>query len=122
MTHREIRGKEITTRTPALIAAEAHLAKLQAEAIDGADDGNTSQPLDMGGLPASVDAIGNVPVRFPRHERPVQRTLPEALGASVAEGDAIPPMLNAAMRRYAARQAFEADEEDAVVMLMLAGM
>jgi len=119
ITHREIRGKEVVQRTPAMIAADAHLAKLQAEAINGTGNSDTSQPLDMGSLPASNITIGNVAVRVPRHERQESGSIPEALGASITASDVVSfSGLNEAMRQYAARQTADEDDEMAMIIIM----
>lgn len=116
-THREIRSKETIKRTPSMLAAEAHLARLQVEAINGSINRDTSQSLDMGSLPGGVEPIGNASVRVSRHERPMSGSLPAALGASLATSDALPFELAAAMRQYAAKQT-EEDDEMAIIILL----
>lgn len=90
-----------------------------AEASNGAGDENISRTVDLGSLPASNIAVGNVAVRIPRHERPLQGALSPALGASIAASDAIPFALNEAMRQYAARQAADEDDEMAMIIIMM---
>lgn len=120
ITHREIRGKEVIKRTPAMIAAETHLTKLQAEAIRGADNSDTRQSLDLARISGSIEPVGNVAVRIPRHERELSGSVPAALGASIAASDAVSfSGLNEAMNQYAARQAADEDDEMAIITIMM---
>lgn len=122
ITHRAIRGKEVIERTAAMIAAEAHLQRLQGVEDGSSIAGNASEPLDMASVSGSIEPLGNVTIRIPRHERQVAGRIPEALGASLAASDAVSlGQLDAAMRRYDAQQAADEDDEMAMIII-LAGM
>lgn len=121
ITHRAIRGKAIIERTAAMVAAEAHLQRLQ-EVDDGSSiAGNADGALDIPSVSGSIIPIGNATIRVPRHERELSGRLPEALGASLAASDAFPSGLDAAMKAYAAKQAADEDDEMAMIII-LAGM
>lgn len=121
ITHRAIRGKVIIERTAAMSAAEAHLQRLQ-EVDDGASDaGNVSSRVAISSIPSSNQPVGNATVRIPRHERTLAGRLPETLGASITAGDVVSSGLDRAMKRYAAKQAADEDDEMAIIII-LAGM
>ena len=112
--------KNIARTRARLQAEEAQLVRLQAEASDGANAArNADQRLDMGSVSSGVEPIGNVAVRIPRYERPLPRSVPTALGASITARDAISSELDAAMRLLVQRQAMDEDEEDAMIILTL---
>jgi hypothetical protein len=123
ITHRAIRGKVIIERTPAMIAAEAHLQRLQ-EVDDGSSDaGRTSSEVALASLPDGDQPLRDATIRIPRHERQVAGRIPESLGASLAASDAIPfELLDQAMKRYAAQQAADEDDEMAMIAIMMAGV
>ena len=119
ITHLEIRSKEIIKRTPAMIAAEAHLARLQAGATDGQGDKDTNRSLDTASAPGGIESIGNVTVSIPRSERPSPRGVPGAFGASLAASDIISFEFADTMRRLASNQEAGEDDELAVIILMV---
>lgn len=119
ITHRAIRGKEIIPRTPAMIAADAHLLRLQ-EAAHGADaEGNRSAVHGMGGVPGSDQPVGNVAVRIPRYERAFPGRLPVALGTSPSASDVVSFAADQTMRILAAQHALDEDEEEALALLFI---
>lgn len=118
ITHRAIRGKEVIKRTPAMIAAEAHLQRLQ-EVDDGSSDaGINSGDVALPSIPNSNQSVRNAPVRVSRYERELSGRIPEALGTSITARDAIPFELNEAMKAYAAKQAADEDDETFVLSLI----
>jgi len=119
ITHLEIRSKEIIKRTPAMLAAEAHLARLQAGANDGTGDKDTNRLLDTESISGGAKPIGNVTIGIPRSEQPAPRILPTALGASFAASDIISLEFTDAIRRLASNQEAEEDDELAVIILMV---
>ena len=115
---REIRGKAAPIPRPlSQIAAEEHLARLEAER--GASDRDSSQPLDLGSVPSGIEPVGNAAVRIPRYERPVPGSLPAALGASFAASDAFPLDATVAMMQNAAKQA---DDDELAMITIMMGM
>lgn len=82
------------------------------------DAGRTSSAVALASLPDSNQPSGNATIRIPRHERQVAGRIPEALGASLAASDAFPSGLNEAMKRYAAQQAADEDDEMALIIIL----
>lgn len=116
-TQRAIHSKDVAKRRLTLVAAQ----RLQEAERGTGFEGNTGGEVALAGVSDSYQPVGNATIRIPRHERTLAGRLPSALGASIAAGDAIPHELNAAMKRYAAKQAADDDDEMAMIII-LAGM
>lgn len=116
------RGQYVARRAAAAQeAAEAHLQRLQEVDHGTGFAGSAGGEVALAGIPDSHQPVGDVAVRLPQHERTLAGRIPEALGTSIAASDAIPFELDQAMKRYAAKQAADEDDEMAMIII-LAGM
>lgn len=88
------------------------------EVENGPIDRDTNTPLVTQGIPGSIEQVGDASVRISRLERPVQGTLPAALGASIAASDALSFGINNALRQIEEKQS-EEDDELALILIMM---
>lgn len=106
-------------RTPAIIAAEEHLRRLENSDVSTSNNRTPDGVVDLPSVSDSDNRIGGVAVRVLGHERQGAGSVPAAFGTSFAESDALPSNLNAAMKAYAARQAADEDDEAAIIAVLL---
>lgn len=108
LTHKAIRGKEVIKRTKALVAAEEHLARLQAENV-------AIQPVES----ASIVSLPQVTPQKRTFTPAKQAIIPAYVPKVSLKPDSLPAAeLVKAMRQWEERQA-ENDDEEAIILTLL---
>lgn len=119
VTHREIRSREIIERTPAMLAAEKHLKRLQ-EVGNGANvTGTDDTRMGVRSIPASNQPAGDVTIRVPRYVRTTIGRMPATfVGGATTSIIAQHRFDTAMMRRDEEMHAMNEDDELVITILL----
>lgn len=119
VTHREIRSREIIKRTPAMLAAEEHLKRLQGVGNGASITGTDDTRMGVGSIPASHQPAGDATIRVPRYVRTTAERMPISfVGGATTSIIAQHRIDTAMMRRDEEMHAMNEDEELALTIIL----